>query len=114
MAVKPDTRPTAKQVKEHAEETTQRTIVTPGLNAATTAPKPKTARKPKPLMGKFQARLKALLIWRLKIAAAHEGERPNEFVARVLKDALRPYDYPTIPEWLKGQAESEDQASRAA
>jgi hypothetical protein len=106
MAVRPEIKPSAKVISQHAEEDTKRAIVAQAAG--------KKSKKAPPLIAKLQSLIPALMLWRMRIAAANDQQTLNQWLRKVLARALRDYDYPTIPESLKAMAESEKQSSQAA
>jgi hypothetical protein len=110
MAAQPTQKPTAKVISRDAEESVKRTV----LPEVPRPQKPKAASRPKALMSRLQTIVPALLLWRIKIAAAHDLMTVHQWLLKTLKAALKGYDYPTIPDSLKSQADSEDQLRTAA
>jgi hypothetical protein len=110
MATKPERpadKPTARQIRENADEATQRVLMP-------SPPKAKKPDRPKRKVGKLSSLQPAILLWKWKIAAANEGMSPNRFLTKVLKHALKDYDYPTMPQWLKDESDEGEKVSTAA
>ena len=86
--------------------------IPPPADAAARAPRKLSRGKAR--KGKLQLVLPALLLWKLKIAAANEGLTVGQLMMRFVAEPLKSYSYPTIPDWLKKMGESGDESSVAA
>lgn len=121
MAGKPEVKPMPRVGREAladisdrtAPADTARTIAMPHA-AGEKAEVAGKAKKPKIPKGKLQLVVPLLVLWKLRIAAAHEGTSPGKLLLRWITGPLKGYSYPPIPEWLKKRGGSEEEINAAA
>jgi hypothetical protein len=121
MAAMPDRKPPTKIGKEPMQELNQpitpaepsRTLPIPA-SAEARARTPRKQGRSRAKKGKLQLVLPAIVLWRLKIAAANDGMSVRQVMMKFITEPLKSYSYPTLPEWLKNSGESGDDSSAAA
>jgi hypothetical protein len=121
MAGKPEVKQTARVGREPLAEISERTATAETTRTIAmgqpAGERPKAAVKPekaKARKGKLQMVVPLLVLWKLRIAAAHEGVSVGKLLLRWITEPLKAYSYPPIPEWLKKRGASEDELNAAA
>lgn len=121
MVGKPEVRPGQKPGKEAMRDLNQptasaepsRTLPLPSA-ADSRAGRVKRSGRGRTKRGKLQMVLPAVILWKLRIAAAMEGTTSGQLILKWITEPLKAYTYPPLPDWLKKTGESGDDNSLAA